>query len=157
MENYGLSIGQLKVGEKTNEIKEIPKLLKKLDISKCVITIDAIGCQKEIAKQIVEQKGHYCLALKTNQAILYDEIREYFSCAEKEEPEKLRAYETLEKNHGRIEKRKYKISQDIDYLMKLDKRFDKKKKMTYEKMSMLYTYHLEYVQELIFEKIVENI
>ena len=74
-----------------------------------------------------------------------------------QEPEKLRAYETLEKNHGRIEKRKYKISQDIDYLMKLDKRFDKKKKMTYEKMSMLYTYHLEYVQELIFEKIVENI
>ena len=56
-----------------------------------------------------------------------------------------------------MQKRKYKISQDIDYLMKLDKRFDKKKKMTYEKMSMLYTYHLEYVQELIFEKIVENI
>ena len=80
-----------------------------------------------------------------------------FSYAEKEEPEKLRAYETLEKNHGRIEKRKYKISQDIDYLMKLDKRFDKNKKTTYEKMSMLYTYHLEYVQELIFEKIVENI
>ena len=56
-----------------------------------------------------------------------------------------------------MQKRKYKISQDIDYLMKLDKRFDKKKKMTYEKMRMLYTYHLEYVQELIFEKIVENI
>ena len=56
-----------------------------------------------------------------------------------------------------MQKRKYKISQDIDYLMKLDKRFDKKKKMTYEKMSMLYTYHLEYVQELIFEKIAENI
>lgn len=246
--NYGLSIGQLKVGEKTNEIKEIPKLLKKLDISKCVITIDAIGCQKEIAKQIVEQKGHYCLAVKTNQAILYDEIREYFSYAEKEEPEKLSAYETFEKNHGRIEKRKYKISQDIDYLtgkenwkglksigkvesireidgkrstetryyildqemtseemshivrghweienslhwvldvhfredackikaekamqnlslirkicynlMKLDKRFDKKKKMTYKKMSMLYTCHLEYIQELIFQKIAENI
>lgn len=116
LENYGLSIRQLKVGEKTNEIKEIPKLLKKLDISKCVITIDAISCQKEIAKQIVEQKGHYCLAVKANQAILYDEIREYFSYAEKEEPEKLRAYETLEKNHGRIEKGKYKISQDIDYL-----------------------------------------
>ena len=55
-----------------------------------------------------------------------------------------------------MQKRKYKISQDIDYLMKLDKRFDKKKKMTYEKMSMLYTYHLEYVQELIFEKIVKT-
>ena len=48
LENYGLSIGQLKVGEKTNEIKEIPKLLKELDITDCVITIDAIGCQKQI-------------------------------------------------------------------------------------------------------------
>lgn len=248
LENYGLSIGQLKVGEKTNEIKEIPKLLKELDITDCVITIDAIGCQKQIAKQIIEQKGHYCLAVKTNQAILYEEIKEYFSYAEKEEAEKLSTYETLEKNHGRIEKRKYWISSDIGYLtgkekwknlktigkvesirkmdekrsfetryyildqemtaeemsrivrghwgiennlhwvldvhfredackikaekamqnlslirkicynlMKLDKRFDKKKKMTYKKMSMLYTYHLEYVQELIFEKIVENI
>lgn len=63
--NYGLSIGQLKVGEKTNEIKEIPKLLKKLDITDCAITIDAIGCQKQIAKQIIEQKGHYCLVVKT--------------------------------------------------------------------------------------------
>ena len=248
LENYGLSIGQLKVGEKTNEIKEIPKLLKELDITDCVITIDAIGCQKQIAKQIIDQKGHYCLAVKTNQAILYEEIKEYFSYAEKEEAKKLSTYETLEKNHGRIEKRKYWISSDIGYLtgkekwknlktigkvesiremdekrsfetryyildqemtaeemsrivrghwgiennlhwvldvhfredackiktekamqnlslirkicynlMKLDKRFDKKKKMTYKKMSMLYTYHLEYVQELIFEKIVENI
>lgn len=248
LENYGLSIGQLKVGEKTNEIKEIPKLLKELDITDCVITIDAIGCQKQIAKQIIDQKGHYCLAVKTNQAILYEEIKEYFSYAEKEEAKKLTTYETLEKNHGRIEKRKYWISSDIGYLtgkekwknlkaigkvesiremdekrsfetryyildqemtaeemsrivrghwgiennlhwvldvhfredackikaekamqnlslirkicynlMKLDKRFDKKKKMTYKKMSMLYTYHLEYVQELIFEKIVENI
>lgn len=248
LENYGLSIGQLKVGEKTNEIKEIPKLLKELDITDCVITIDAIGCQKQIAKQIIDQKGHYCLAVKTNQAILYEEVKEYFSYAEKEEAEKLSTYETLEKNHGRIEKRKYWSSSDIGYLtgkekwknlktigkvesiremdekrsfetryyildqemtaeemsrivrghwgiennlhwvldvhfredackikaekamqnlslirkicynlMKLDKRFDKKKKMTYKKMSMLYTYHLEYVQELIFEKIVENI
>lgn len=52
---YGLSIGRLKVEEKTHEIKEIPKLLKELDITDCVITIDAIVCQK----QIVEKKGHY--------------------------------------------------------------------------------------------------
>lgn len=248
LENYGLSIGQLKVGKKTNEIKEIPKLLKKLDITDCVITIDAMGCQKQIAKQIVEQKGHYCLAVKTNQAILYEEIKDYFSYAEKEAAEKLSTYQTIEKNHGRIEKRNYLISQDIDYLtgkenwkglksigkvesireidgkrsletryyildqemtseelshivrghwgienslywvldvhfredackikaekamqnlslirkicynlMKLDARFDKKKKMTYKKMSMLYAYHLEYVQELIFQKIAKNI
>lgn len=81
--NYGISIGQLKVGEKTNEITEIPKLLRKLDIENCVITIDAIGCQKQIAGQIVEQKGHYCLAVKGNQKILHDEIQEYFDYAEK--------------------------------------------------------------------------
>lgn len=244
LENCGLSIGQLKVGEKTNEIKEIPELLKKLDITDCVITIDAIGCQKQIAKQIVDQKGHYCLAVKTNQAILYEEIKDYFSYAEKEEPEQIKVYQTIEKDHGRIEKRKYLISSDIEYLtgrenwanlrtigkvessreingkrssemryyildqkitpeemsrivrghweiennlhwvldvhfredrckvkaekamqnlalirkicynlMKLDKRFDKKKKMTYKKMSMLYNCHLEYIEELIFEEI----
>lgn len=246
LENYGLSIGQLKVGEKTNEIKEIPKLLKELDLTDCVITIDAIGCQKQIAKQIAEQKGHYCLEVKTNQAILYEEIKDYFSYAEQEEPEKLSTYETIEKNHGRIEKRKYLITPEIEYftgkenwknitsigkvesirevngkrsletryyimdqemtseemshivrghwgiennlhwvldvhfredackikeekamqnvslirkicynLMKMDKRFDKK--MTYKKMSMLYAYHLEYVEELIFQEIAENI
>ena len=71
--------------------------MKELDITDCVITIDAIGCQKQIAKQIIDQKGHYCLAVKTNQAILYEEIKEYFSYAEKEEAEKLSTYETLEK------------------------------------------------------------
>ena len=88
MENYGLSIGQLKVGEKTNEIKEIPKLLKKLDISKCVITIDTIGCQKEIAKQIVEQKGALlsCSKKQTRQSCMMRS--ENISYAEKEEPEK---------------------------------------------------------------------
>lgn len=247
LENYGLSIGQLKVGKKTNEMKEIPKLLKKLDISNCTITIDAIGCQKQIAKQIIEQKGHYCLAVKTNQPILHEEIKDYFSYAEKEEAEKLSVYQTMEKNHGRIEKRRYLITEEVDYLtgkenwenlksigkvesireingkrsqetryyildekmtseemshivrghweienslhwvldihfredackikeekamqnlalirkicynlMKLDIRFDKKKKMTYKKMSMLYNCHLEYVQELIFQKIAKN-
>lgn len=114
--NYGISIGQLKVGEKTNEITEIPRLLEKLDIEKCVITIDAIGCQKQIAKQMVEQKGHYCLAVKGNQKILHEEIEEYFTYAEKEEPEKLSFYRTEEKDHGRIEIRNYATSADIDFL-----------------------------------------
>ena len=114
--NYGISIGQLKVGEKTNEITEIPNLLKKLDIEHCVITIDAIGCQKQIARQIVEQKGHYCLAVKGNQKTLHDEIQEYFEYAEKEEPEKLSRYHTEEKDHGRIEIRNYETSAEIEFL-----------------------------------------
>ncbi|QJU15794.1 hypothetical protein [Blautia pseudococcoides] len=64
----------------------------------------------------MEQKGHYCLAVKTNQAILYEEIKDYFSYAEKEEPERLSTYQTIEKDYGRIEKRKYLISLEIDYL-----------------------------------------
>ena len=85
-----------------------------------------LGCQKQIAKQIVEQKGHYCLAVKTNQAILYEEIKDYFSYAEKEEPERLSTYQTIEKDYGRIEKRKYLISLEIDYLT--EKERSKKKR-----------------------------
>ena len=140
--NYGLSIGQLKVGEKTNEIKEIPKLLKKLDISNCVITIDAIGCQKPIAKQIVEQKGHYCLAVKTNQPLLYEEVKEYFSYAEKEEPEKLSTYRTIEKNHGRIEKGFTKQinaveneSSDLIIFIPKNRYFAKNKQLAYDSLS----------------------
>lgn len=84
--------------------------MKELDITNCVITINAIGCQKQITEQIIDQKGHYCLAVNTNQAILYEEIKDYFSYSEKEEPENLITYEMIEKNHGRIEKRKYWIS-----------------------------------------------
>lgn len=248
LENYGLSIGQLKAGEKTNEIKEIPRLLKELEIENCVITIDAIGCQKQIARQIVEQKGHYCLAVKNNQRILYEEIEDYFTYAEKEETEKLSFYKTVEKDHGRIETRTYITSSEIYYitgkeqwknlkqigkvesireikgeksretryyildkdytaeemskivrghwkiennlhwvldvhfqedrckvkqetamqnlslvrkicynLMKLDKQFDKKKKMTYKKMSMLYMHNLKHIEELMFKKITETI
>ena len=114
--NYGISIGQMKIVDKTNEITEIPNLLKKLDIENCIITIDAIGCQKQIARQIVEQKGHYCLAVKGNQKNLHNEIQEYFDYAEQEEPEKLSRYRTEEKDHGRIEIRKYETSADIDFL-----------------------------------------
>lgn len=73
--------------------------MKELDITDCMITIDAIGCQKQIAKQ----KGHYCLAVKNNQEILHQEIEDYFSYVEKEEPENIEIYQTLEKGHGRIE------------------------------------------------------
>lgn len=90
--------------------------MKELDITNCAITIDAIDCQKQIAEQIIDQKGHCCLAVKTNQAVLYKEIKDYFSYAEKEEPENLASYEAIEKDHGRIEKRRYWISSDIDYL-----------------------------------------
>lgn len=77
-----ISIGQVKVDDKTNEIKAVPKLLDLIDIKGCVVTMDAMGTQKEIVKKIVkEKKGHYCLALKKNQGTLHWDVDEYFKFA----------------------------------------------------------------------------
>ena len=72
-----LCVGQERVEDKSNEIEAIPKLLKEIDITDAIVSIDAIGCQKEIASQIKQQKGHYLLAVKKNQKELYEDI----SCA----------------------------------------------------------------------------
>jgi len=74
-----LVLAQKMVEGKTNEITAIPALLKLLDIKGCIVTIDAMGCQKEIAKQIVEQKGDYVLALKDNHPGLHEEVRRLFA------------------------------------------------------------------------------
>lgn len=103
-----LVLGQLATDAKSNEITAIPRLLALLDITDAVVTIDAMGCQKAIAQQIVEQKGHYVLQVKKNQDTLYDRIKETFdeltvrpmggvpySCDE-----------DLDAGHGRIETRR---------------------------------------------------
>lgn len=77
-ETNSLVLGQLATDDKSNEITAIPRLLKMLDITDSVITIDAMGCQKAIAKQIVNQKGHYVLQVKKNHAGLHDVIEEMF-------------------------------------------------------------------------------
>ncbi len=59
--------------------RRAPALLRLLEIEGCIVTIDAMGCQKEIVSQIVEQKADYCLSLKGNQGILHEEVKEYFS------------------------------------------------------------------------------
>ncbi len=100
-----LVLGQTKVAEKSNEITAIPELLALLDISGCIVTIDAMGCQKEIARLIIEDSGDYVLALKENQGQLYQEVKELF------EDESLVAtegdfHETVNKGHGRLEHRR---------------------------------------------------
>ena len=75
----GVSLGQEKVGEKSNEIKAIPELLKILDLEDCIVTIDAIGCQHNIVKKIIENKGDYLIAVKENQHKLYEAIKSWFS------------------------------------------------------------------------------
>lgn len=73
-----LVLGQVKVDEKSNEITAIPELLKVLELSGCIVTIDAIGCQKEIVKLITQQNADYVIALKKNQENLSNEVEKLF-------------------------------------------------------------------------------
>jgi predicted transposase YbfD/YdcC len=102
-------LGQLKTEEKSNEITAIPELLKVLDVSGCIVTIDAMGCQKAIAQQIVEQEADYVLALKENHGILYKAVVQQFQTARDTASEEghLQTYETEEKQHGRVEIRRH--------------------------------------------------
>lgn len=114
LSEIGISIGQVRCDEKSNEITAIPELIELLDIEGCIITIDAIGCQSKIVSQIVKKKGHYCLSVKENQSNLYKDIDEYFKFAlsDRMESKNISFHETREFSHGRIEKREYYLSED---------------------------------------------
>ena len=105
----GLSLGQLKVDGKTNEITAIPDLVKQLAIEGAIVTIDAMGCQKAIATAIIEQKADYLLAVKENQKELYDGIIDVFALAgnlEFQSKMPLQIHEdTIDSSHGKIEQR----------------------------------------------------
>ena len=114
-----LVLGQVRTQEKSNEITAIPELLRMLELSGCIVTIDAMGCQKEIAQQIIEQEADYVLSLKGNQGTLHEDIVDYFTWAEKIGFQEIEySYdETIEKDHGRIEVRKCWVTEDIDWLI----------------------------------------
>ncbi len=107
-----LVLGQVKVDEKSNEITAIPKLLERLDITGTVITIDAMGCQKKIAKQIIKQQGDYVLSLKGNHSELHDDVRTYFSCENITDAQSM----DIDAGHGRIETRTVVASDKIQWL-----------------------------------------
>lgn len=99
-------LGECDVDEKNNEITKIPELLHVLEIKGAIVTIDAMGCQKHIAEQIVNKnKADYVLALKKNQRQLYDEVELLFKCAEYNKDIRTAYYQTKEKSHGRAEER----------------------------------------------------
>ena len=108
----GLVLGEIAVNEKSNEITAIPVLLKMLELTGCIVTIDAMGTQKEIAKEIRKAKGDYVLVVKENQPRLYENISLYFT-TEKEECDYAK---TIEKSHGRLEKRECYASTNIKWL-----------------------------------------
>jgi len=119
----GLTLGQVKTDEKSNEITAIPELLDMLEIKGCIVTIDAMGTQKVIAQKIIEKEADYVLALKGNQGTLNEDIRFYFEKTSTEELSKqpFDYHSTYEKDHGRIEKREYWSTDDIAWLsMKSD-------------------------------------
>ena len=113
-----LVLGQLRVNEQSNEITAIPELLGALDVSGCTVTIDAIGCQKEIAATVADRGADYVLALKQNQPQLYDDVTEMFDQARRTGFSDLSHHfsETVGKGHGRIEKRRCWAVSDADHL-----------------------------------------
>ena len=104
-----VSLGQTTTDEKSNEITAIPKLLEILEISGCLVTIDAMGCQTEIAEAIVQGKADYCLAVKGNQPTLHQGIVDFFGDHMEDDfaRTKVRQHHTTEKGHGRVEDRYY--------------------------------------------------
>lgn len=107
-----ITLGEVKIEEKSNEIKAVPELLETLDIENSIITADAMSCQKEIVRTIREKKADYCIALKENQPTLYENVDLYF----REFSQELSSYVTKDKDHGRIEIREYRLLTDLSWL-----------------------------------------
>lgn len=104
-EANGVVFGQQKVDEKSNEITAIPLLLEALDLTGCIVTIDAMGCQTDIAEHIADQGGDYVLSLKGNQGQLHEDVQEMFAYFDKVGFVDIdhSYHKTVEKDHGRIE------------------------------------------------------
>ncbi len=120
----GLVLGQVKVNEKSNEITAVPELLDALYLKGCIVTLDAMGCQKNIAANIIDKDADYVLALKGNHATVHEEVADFFTdavlpcatqCADTVSEGTMDFFQTDEKGHGRIETRRYWHSSDIDW------------------------------------------
>ena len=115
----GMSLGQVKTDAKSNEITAIPLLLEMLEIKGCIVTIDAMGCQTDIAAKIVEKKADYVLAVKDNQPLLHEAIVDYFQeaiAANNPSLCQLQRHEDTNAEHGRIEIRRCYLSTCLDTL-----------------------------------------
>ncbi len=133
-ESNGLVLGQLKVDEKSNEITAVPELLRVLELAGCIVTIDAMGCQKKIAKEIIEADADYVLALKGNQEKVHQEVKSFLDASLEQQKQQrpkgalvpkeaaaLKSCETVQKDHGRIETRRYYQSDYLDWFADKDK------------------------------------
>jgi predicted transposase YbfD/YdcC len=116
---HRLVLAQVKTREKSNEITAIPEVLRMLDLTGSVVTIDAMGCQTAIAQQIVDQHGDYVLSLKGNQGSLHDDVALFFQEIRRNCPENVHPsiHETTDGDHGRVEVRRHWSVDDIDWLI----------------------------------------
>ena len=114
----GVVPGQVEAEEKSNEIAAMPQLLKKLALSGCIATVDAMGCQREMARQIEGSGGDRVLAVKGNQGAMHEAVQEYFHTARQAQLEgvEVQSVETVDGRHGRVERRRYGLSTDLDTL-----------------------------------------
>jgi predicted transposase YbfD/YdcC len=114
----GIALGQLKTEDKSNEITAIPELLKLLDLKGCIVTIDAMGCQKDIASKIADQGADYVLALKGNQGTLHKDVELFFEDAQQCNFKDIAhdSFETTDGGHGRVEVRRYVTVSDLGWL-----------------------------------------
>lgn len=111
-----LVLGQLAVEEKSNEITAVPRLLELLSLRGCIVTADALNCQRAIAAKVIERGGDYTLALKGNQGTLHDDVRRFL-----DDPARAAeaTHTTVDGDHGRIETRTSLVSTDIEWLQDL--------------------------------------
>jgi|APHig6443718053_1056840.scaffolds.fasta_scaffold70919_1 predicted transposase YbfD/YdcC len=110
-----LVLGQEATEEKSNEITAIPKLLELLELKGCIVTIDAMGCQRAIATQIIAQGGDYVLGLKGNQSALQESVEDFFTVAAAGDFAAVSHdfHEEIDKDHGRLEVRRYWVTEDL--------------------------------------------
>jgi predicted transposase YbfD/YdcC len=133
-ESNNLVLGQLKVTDKSNEITAVPELLRVLELSGCIVTLDAMGCQKKIAKEIIEADADYVLALKGNQETVHEEVKSFLDATIAEtqasrapgaKPSTAAAHlaqeKKVEKDHGRFEIRHYYQSDQLSWFADLRK------------------------------------
>jgi len=125
LSDEGLVLGQLKTADKSNEITAIPELLRVIDLRGATVTIDAMGCQTQIARTIIQGAGHYLLAVKDNQPALHRDVVATFAEATDERVRSIdehprpaiERFEETDKGHGRIEKRTVELCRDLGWMM----------------------------------------
>lgn len=119
----GITMGQLKTEEKSNEITAIPELLELLDITNSIITIDAMGCQTKIVEKIIDKQANFLIGLKGNQGTLCEDVRLFFE--DKLPRTKFLTASTCDKGHGRIETRECTVTADVAWLKKRHPKWEK--------------------------------